>query len=233
MLVLLGSKPGLDHVAAECPGLEIFVGGVDEQLTAEGMILPGLGDSGGPSSLDVQGEDADADDGCRPLVLDARVGARLSVGVGGGERGRATVERGRFDSRCVHSSGRCTKDGRVQRALSCVRVRHYQTSSSALTTTSALTLPSSSSLTSLASPTSTFGLPTSSFLAPLRGETAFFDGHNRGTFATSHRSHRGPTGLQIICPNPTSIKLCHVVNQFSGTPVEPGGRDKGGGGRRT
>lgn len=80
MLVLLGSKPGLDHVAAECPGLEIFVGGVDEQLTAEGMILPGLGDSGGPSSLDVQAEDADADDGCRPLVLDARVGARLGRG---------------------------------------------------------------------------------------------------------------------------------------------------------
>ncbi|KAM0753754.1 Armadillo/beta-catenin/plakoglobin [Meredithblackwellia eburnea MCA 4105] len=46
LLVLLGSKPGLDKVAAECPGLEIFVGAVDEQLTDKGMILPGLGDSG-------------------------------------------------------------------------------------------------------------------------------------------------------------------------------------------
>ncbi|ORY89110.1 Armadillo/beta-catenin/plakoglobin [Leucosporidium creatinivorum] len=46
LLVLLGSKPGLEKVAAECPGLEIFVGGVDEQLTEQGMIVPGLGDSG-------------------------------------------------------------------------------------------------------------------------------------------------------------------------------------------
>ncbi|KAK4703016.1 uracil phosphoribosyltransferase, partial [Phenoliferia sp. Uapishka_3] len=46
LLVLLGSKPGLEKVAEECPGLEIYVGGVDEQLTAEGMIHPGLGDSG-------------------------------------------------------------------------------------------------------------------------------------------------------------------------------------------
>ncbi|KAI5474979.1 uracil phosphoribosyltransferase [Pseudohyphozyma bogoriensis] len=46
LLVLLGSKPGLDKVAAECPGLEIFVGAVDEELTDDAMILPGLGDSG-------------------------------------------------------------------------------------------------------------------------------------------------------------------------------------------
>ncbi|KAK4050862.1 hypothetical protein OIV83_003284 [Microbotryomycetes sp. JL201] len=30
LLVLLGSKPGLDKVAKECPGLEIFVGAVDQ-----------------------------------------------------------------------------------------------------------------------------------------------------------------------------------------------------------
>ena len=29
------------------PGLQIFVGGVDAELTEAGMILPGLGDSGG------------------------------------------------------------------------------------------------------------------------------------------------------------------------------------------
>ncbi|GAA5920379.1 hypothetical protein JCM21900_003327 [Sporobolomyces salmonicolor] len=46
LLVLLGSKPGLDKVAAAYPGLEIFVGGIDDQLTQDGMIIPGLGDSG-------------------------------------------------------------------------------------------------------------------------------------------------------------------------------------------
>lgn len=47
LLVLLGSEPGLTHVAQSCPaGLEIFVAGVDKELTSEGMIVPGLGDSG-------------------------------------------------------------------------------------------------------------------------------------------------------------------------------------------
>lgn len=32
LLVLLGSKPGLDKVAEECPGLEIYVGGVDNEV---------------------------------------------------------------------------------------------------------------------------------------------------------------------------------------------------------
>ncbi|GAA5909966.1 hypothetical protein JCM5296_002547 [Sporobolomyces johnsonii] len=46
LLVLLGSQPGLDKVAAAYPGLEVFVGGVDDELTQDGMIIPGLGDSG-------------------------------------------------------------------------------------------------------------------------------------------------------------------------------------------
>lgn len=32
LVVLLGSKPGLDAVASQCPGLEIFVAGVDEKV---------------------------------------------------------------------------------------------------------------------------------------------------------------------------------------------------------
>lgn len=41
LLVLLGSKPGLEKVAAACPGLEIFVGGVDDVLSESGMVVPG------------------------------------------------------------------------------------------------------------------------------------------------------------------------------------------------
>jgi hypothetical protein len=39
LLVLLGSQPGLEKVAAECPGLEIFVGGVDEQVGSPDPLL--------------------------------------------------------------------------------------------------------------------------------------------------------------------------------------------------
>ncbi|GAA6062839.1 hypothetical protein JCM10212_001845 [Sporobolomyces blumeae] len=46
LLVLLGSRPGLEKVAQAYPGLEIFVGAIDEQLNEQGLIVPGLGDSG-------------------------------------------------------------------------------------------------------------------------------------------------------------------------------------------
>ncbi|GAA5992090.1 hypothetical protein JCM11641_002536 [Rhodosporidiobolus odoratus] len=46
LVSILGSKPGLEKVAEAYPGLQIFVGGVDDELSPEGMILPGLGDSG-------------------------------------------------------------------------------------------------------------------------------------------------------------------------------------------
>ncbi|GAA5858923.1 hypothetical protein JCM8547_007157 [Rhodosporidiobolus lusitaniae] len=46
LVSVLGSKPGLEKVQAAYPGLEIIVGGVDEELSAEGMVIPGLGDSG-------------------------------------------------------------------------------------------------------------------------------------------------------------------------------------------
>jgi len=46
LLCVLASKPGLQHVQSEYPDLEIWVAGVDDTLTAEGFIYPGLGDTG-------------------------------------------------------------------------------------------------------------------------------------------------------------------------------------------
>ncbi|KAF8897405.1 armadillo/beta-catenin/plakoglobin [Infundibulicybe gibba] len=47
LLCVLASQKGLSHVQAEYPELEvIWVAGVDETLTAEGIIDPGLGDTG-------------------------------------------------------------------------------------------------------------------------------------------------------------------------------------------
>ncbi|EDR12495.1 armadillo/beta-catenin/plakoglobin [Laccaria bicolor S238N-H82] len=46
LLCILASQDGLNHVQAEYPDLEIWVAGVDEILTSEGIISPGLGDTG-------------------------------------------------------------------------------------------------------------------------------------------------------------------------------------------
>jgi len=46
LLVVLASQPGLDKVSREFPDLEIWVSAVDPQLTAKGLISPGLGDTG-------------------------------------------------------------------------------------------------------------------------------------------------------------------------------------------
>ncbi|KAJ7095254.1 armadillo/beta-catenin/plakoglobin [Mycena belliarum] len=46
LLCVLASQEGLDHVRAEFPELEIWVAGVDQTLTAQGLISPGLGDAG-------------------------------------------------------------------------------------------------------------------------------------------------------------------------------------------
>lgn len=35
--------PGLQHVLRECPGLEVYVAAVDQELDAKGYINPGLG----------------------------------------------------------------------------------------------------------------------------------------------------------------------------------------------
>ncbi|RDB22867.1 Uracil phosphoribosyltransferase [Hypsizygus marmoreus] len=46
LLSVLASKEGLKHVQSEYPDLEIWVAGVDDTLTHEGIISPGLGDTG-------------------------------------------------------------------------------------------------------------------------------------------------------------------------------------------
>lgn len=45
-LCVLASKQGLDNVVNAVPGLEIWVGHIDPELSEKGYILPGLGDTG-------------------------------------------------------------------------------------------------------------------------------------------------------------------------------------------
>ncbi|TFK99118.1 UDP-N-acetylglucosamine 1-carboxyvinyltransferase [Pterulicium gracile] len=45
-LSVLASQPGLDAILQQFPGLEIWVAAIDSELTAEGVITPGLGDTG-------------------------------------------------------------------------------------------------------------------------------------------------------------------------------------------
>ncbi|THH01875.1 hypothetical protein EW026_g886 [Hermanssonia centrifuga] len=40
------SQDGLKHVQTEFPELEIWAGAVDPELTKDGLISPGLGDTG-------------------------------------------------------------------------------------------------------------------------------------------------------------------------------------------
>ncbi|KAI9574522.1 uracil phosphoribosyltransferase-domain-containing protein [Boletus coccyginus] len=46
LLVVLGSEPGLAHIEESYPDLEIWVAAVDPNITADGLISPGLGDTG-------------------------------------------------------------------------------------------------------------------------------------------------------------------------------------------
>lgn len=46
LLCVLASQDGLKHVQSQFPGLEIWVAAVDPELTAQGLISPGLGDTG-------------------------------------------------------------------------------------------------------------------------------------------------------------------------------------------
>ncbi|KXN86392.1 Uracil phosphoribosyltransferase [Leucoagaricus sp. SymC.cos] len=46
LLSVLASEQGLRHIQEEYPQLEIWVAGVDPVLTPEGIISPGLGDTG-------------------------------------------------------------------------------------------------------------------------------------------------------------------------------------------
>ncbi|TRM67971.1 uracil phosphoribosyltransferase-domain-containing protein [Schizophyllum amplum] len=46
LLCVLASKQGLESVKAHHPELEVWVAGIDETLTQNGIISPGLGDTG-------------------------------------------------------------------------------------------------------------------------------------------------------------------------------------------
>jgi len=46
LLCVLASEEGLKHLSDQFPGIEIWVAAVDPHLTQEGLILPGLGDTG-------------------------------------------------------------------------------------------------------------------------------------------------------------------------------------------
>ncbi|KAF8843194.1 PRTase-like protein [Paxillus ammoniavirescens] len=46
LLVVLGSEQGLREIEKEHPDLEIWVAAVDPDLTSDGLIFPGLGDTG-------------------------------------------------------------------------------------------------------------------------------------------------------------------------------------------
>jgi len=45
-LAVLACAPGLEHVHSEFPDLHIWVAAVDPELTENGLISPGLGDTG-------------------------------------------------------------------------------------------------------------------------------------------------------------------------------------------
>ncbi|KAI0291703.1 armadillo beta-catenin plakoglobin [Russula brevipes] len=46
LLCILGSEQGLKHLSDQFPGIEIWVAAVDPLLTKDGLISPGLGDTG-------------------------------------------------------------------------------------------------------------------------------------------------------------------------------------------
>jgi len=46
LLSILASEAGLENVEKEFPGLEVWVAAVDNKLTTNGLISPGLGDAG-------------------------------------------------------------------------------------------------------------------------------------------------------------------------------------------
>ncbi|KAI0306947.1 armadillo/beta-catenin/plakoglobin [Multifurca ochricompacta] len=46
LLCILASKSGLDNVLSSFPGIEIWAAAVDPNLTPDGLISPGLGDTG-------------------------------------------------------------------------------------------------------------------------------------------------------------------------------------------
>lgn len=46
IVAAIGAKEGVNKLLENHPDVDIFIGAVDEQLSAQGMIVPGLGDAG-------------------------------------------------------------------------------------------------------------------------------------------------------------------------------------------
>jgi uracil phosphoribosyltransferase len=46
VIAAIGAKEGVDALLAAHPDIDIYIGEIDNTLTEEGMILPGIGDAG-------------------------------------------------------------------------------------------------------------------------------------------------------------------------------------------
>ena len=46
ILGIIGSAQGIETVAKKFPNIDIFIGDIDDELTAKSYIVPGLGDAG-------------------------------------------------------------------------------------------------------------------------------------------------------------------------------------------
>lgn len=46
VIAAIGARPGVEKLLEAHPSVDIFIGQLDEVLSAEGMIIPGVGDAG-------------------------------------------------------------------------------------------------------------------------------------------------------------------------------------------
>lgn len=46
VIAAIGSREGVNRLLELHPEVDVYIGAVDETLSAEGMILPGIGDAG-------------------------------------------------------------------------------------------------------------------------------------------------------------------------------------------
>jgi uracil phosphoribosyltransferase len=47
VVAAIGARAGVEMLLQQHPSVQVFIGAVDEALSEDGMILPGLGDAGG------------------------------------------------------------------------------------------------------------------------------------------------------------------------------------------
>ena len=46
VISVIASKEGVEAIAKDHPDVHVTVGTIDEELTSEGLVLPGIGDAG-------------------------------------------------------------------------------------------------------------------------------------------------------------------------------------------